>query len=287
MERGSSQDRSNSILSQSLLPAVLKIVDDASTDGSRKLIRDIANSAPIPIELLTVDGSGYTDIKSRVTASFVHGLLALASFQFVMLADHDDEWLPDRLIRQRDILGASPDVLLVAGDAILIDESGAEIGGNLRDRFPPPADWDELDAKQRVRAVIRQPFVAGATCALRQELIALMVPVPRRWFLDRWATLVATARNGLVLQPETVIRYRIHPGQVLGDRQAAGPAASRRWQRIVARGGSPFEAAVRARDVVRRIRPLALDATVRDELSWRSLVRAAVERTDPTAPRAS
>ena len=87
----------------------------------------------------------------------------------------------------------------------------------------------------------------------------MMAPVPRRWLFDRWATLVATARDGLVLQPEAVIRYRIHPGQLLGDRQANGPDGTLRWRQILARGASPVEAAVRASDVVRRIRPLALD----------------------------
>jgi hypothetical protein len=115
----------------------------------------------------------------------------------------------------------------------------------------------------------------------------MMAPVPRGWLFDRWATLVATARAGLVLQPETVIRYRIHPGQLLGDRQATGPVGTRRWREVLARGASPFEAVVRARDVVRRIKPLAVDATVRDELSWGSLARAAMERTDPGFRRAS
>ena len=127
-------------------------------------------------------------------------------------------------MRQRDILRGDSDVLLVAGDGVLIDESGAEIGGRLRDRFPPPLDWGELGPAERVRAAIRRPFVTGATCGLRRELVPMMAPVPRRWLFDRWATLVATARDGLVLQPEAVIRYRIHPGQLLGDRQANGPA---------------------------------------------------------------
>ena len=114
-----------------------------------------------------------------------------------------------------------------------------------------------------------------------------MAPVPRRWLFDRWATLVAAARDGLVLQPDIVIRYRIHPDQLLGDRQAAGPVGTRRWRQVLARGASPLEAAERARDIVRRIKPLAIDADIRNELSWRSLVRAALEPTDPALRRPS
>jgi glycosyltransferase involved in cell wall biosynthesis len=276
-----------SILAQAVLPGVLAIVDDASRDGSRDLIRKVARSSPIPIELIAVDGSGHTDPKSRVTACIMRGIKAVASFDFLFLSDQDDEWLPDRLRRQRDILRSDTNVLLVAGDGLLIDESGAEIGVSLRDRFPPPVNWGELTPAERNRAAIRRPFVTGATCGLRRELVPMMAPVPRGWLFDRWATLVATARDGLALQPEAVIRYRIHPDQLLGDRQADGPTSTRRWQQILARGASPVEAAMRARDVVRRIRPLALDATVRDELSWGALARAAMERTDSVPARAA
>ena len=173
----------------------------------------------------------------------MQGMDAVASFEFVVLSDQDDEWLPGRLRRQRDILLDHTDALVVAGDGLLIDESGAEVGGRLRDRFPPPEDWHGSSAGDRVRASIRRPFVTGATCAIRRELIQMMAPVPRRWLFDRWATLVAAARDGLVLQPDIVIRYRIHPDQLLGDRQASGPVGTRRWRQVLARGASPLEAA--------------------------------------------
>jgi hypothetical protein len=118
-------------------------------------------------------------------------------------------------------------------------------------------------------------------------LIEMMAPVPRGWLFDRWATLVATARDALVLEPETVIRYRLHSDQLLGVRQATGAAGGRRWRQVLARGASPLEAAARAHDVVRRIKPLAIDATIRDELTWRSLAMAAMERTDAPLRRAS
>ena len=270
-----------SILAQSLLPAVVVIVDDASRDGSTDLIREVARTSPIPFEMVAAAGSGVTDPKSRITASHharndcgrvirVHP--PLRSGRRVASGPTD---APARH-PARDT-----SALLVAGDGLLIDESGAEIGGSLRDRFPPPEDWDASSPADRVRASIRRPFVTGATCAIRRELIRMMAPVPRSWLFDRWATLVATARDGLVLQPETVIRYRIHPDQLLGDRQATVPVGIRRWRQVLARGASPLEAAMRARDVVGRIRPLAIDATIRDELSWRALFMAAMERTDP------
>jgi glycosyltransferase involved in cell wall biosynthesis len=266
-----------SIFRQSLLPAVLLVVDDASTDGSRSVLGEIARSAPIPVEIIRVDGSDIANRKSRVAANVTTGLTAASEYEVVVLSDQDDEWLVDRLASQRDILSASSG-MLVAGDGILIDESGDAIGARLRDSFPAPEDWTALDGAGRMRAALRRPFVTGAASALTAELARLITPIPRGWLHDRWATLVAVARNRLVLQSEPVIRYRVHNEQLLGHRQAAVGAGNRRWRQVLARGASPVEAAARMTDVVRRLRPIAVDPRVRAELTWRAVLASAMER---------
>jgi glycosyltransferase involved in cell wall biosynthesis len=268
----------DSIFRQTLLPDVLIVVDDASSDGSRPLLREIARSAPIPVEIILADGSGARDGYSRITANVTRGLGAVGDHDLVLLTDQDDEWLVDRLAGQRAILRNRTDALLVAGDALLIDETGNPIEGTLRDRFPVPADWDTLSKAEQARAAIRRPLVSGATSALRRELVDLMAPVPPGWLHDRWATMVAVARGGLVLQPEPVIRYRLHSGQVLGDRQAATGGTGRRWRQVLARGSGPVGALMRASHVARRIRPLAIDEAVRAELGWSAVLRSATER---------
>jgi glycosyltransferase involved in cell wall biosynthesis len=272
-----------SILNQSLLPAAVTIVDDASRDNTLSIIRDVASAAPVPIDLVRVDGSRHRNAKTRVAESVIRGLDSVAhdaGVEFVLLSDQDDEWLPGRLESQRELLRSRSDALLVAADALLIDASGAAMGGNLRDRFPIPEDWERLDPAQRVRAAIRRPFVTGATCAMRRELIPLIAPVPPGWLFDRWATLVAASRDGLVLQPDPVIRYRIHAGQVTGIRDASTGAGRRRWRQTLARGATPIEAVRKAHDIVQHIRPLAVERSVRNELSWRSLIRAAAGRVE-------
>ena len=268
----------DSIFRQDLLPAVLIVVDDASSDGSRDILRELAGSAPIPMELIWADGSSVSNRKSRIAANVVRGLAAAAPYDIVLLSDQDDEWLVDRLARQRDILRKDSSAMLVAGDGILIDEVGQETGSRLSDSFPRPAQWQTLDAAGRMRAALRAPLVTGATAALTMALVRLMLPVPNGWLHDRWATLVAAACDGLVLQSEPVIRYRIHEGQVLGQRQAGIGSGGRRWRQVLARGSGPLEAATRASDVVRRLKPIASDPAVRRELSWRAVVGSAMDR---------
>ena len=267
-----------SIFRQDLLPAVLIVVDDASRDGSRDILRDVARSAPIPMELIWTDGSSISNRKSRIAGNVAKGLAAAAPYEIVLLSDQDDEWLVDRLARQREVLLSDPRALLVAGDGILINEVGGETGGLLSDSFPRPRDWETLDAASRMRAALRAPFVTGAASALTMALVRLMQPVPAGWLHDRWATLVAVTCNGLVLQGEPVIKYRIHEGQVLGQRQAQIGTGGRRWRQVRDRGAGPIDAATRAAQVVRRLRPMATDPAVRRELSWRAVVGSAFDR---------
>jgi glycosyltransferase involved in cell wall biosynthesis len=267
-----------SILRGDLLPAVLIVVDDASRDGSRDILRDISRSAPIPVDLILTDGSNISNPKTRIARNVVRGLAAAAPYEIVVLSDQDDEWLDDRLARQREVLRNDPSALLVAGDGILIDEAGRETGGRLSDSFSRPRDWEDLDAAKRMRAALRAPFVTGAASALTMDMVRLMQPVPAGWLHDRWATLVAVARNGLVLQGEPVIRYRLHEGQVLGQRQAQIGVGRHRWRQVRERGAGPIEAATRVAQVVRRLRPIATDPAVRRELSWRAVVGSALDR---------
>lgn len=267
-----------SIFRQTLLPAVLVVVDDASRDATRAVLHDLARTAPIPVELIAADGSHIRDWKSRVAANVVAGLAAVSEYSVAVLSDQDDEWFAGRLAAQRAVLQGTPGVLLVAGDAVLIDENGRLVGERLREYFPPPPDWDSLDAAGRARAALRRPIVTGAAAAMGAELVRLMSPVPRGWLHDRWATLVAVARNGLFLQAEPMIRYRIHDRQLIGARQAHVGAGGLRWQQVHERGASPLQAVGRVVNVVRRIRPIATDPAVRSELSWFAVLRSGMDR---------
>jgi glycosyltransferase involved in cell wall biosynthesis len=267
-----------SIFQQSLLPAALVVVDDASHDATRAVLHDLTRTAPIPVELIMADGSGISDPKSRVAANVLAGLSAASEYDVAILSDQDDEWLVDRLVTQRAILRGTPGALLVAGDGILIDENGHLLADRLRDLFPIPPAWDTLDAAGRARAALRRPLVTGAASAVSAELVHLMSPVPKGWLHDRWATLVAVARNGLFLQADPVIKYRIHDRQMLGLRQARVGAGRRRWQQVLDRGTGPLQAAARTTDVVRRIRQVATDPAVCSEFSWGAVLRSAMDR---------
>lgn len=268
-----------SIFAQTELPAVLVVVDDNSRDGTVQILRDVARAAPIPIEIIEVDRSRLPNVRSRIAANVATGLAAAAEYDIVVLADQDDVWLDDRVARQRHLLRTTTGGLLVAGDGVLIDGAGMPTGGTLRTLFPAPDGWATMSPAERMHAVLRRPLVTGAASALVTDLGRLMAPIPEGWLPDRWASLAATARAGLVLDAAPVIRYRVHDAQELGVRQARTGTGRRRWQQVLERGASPLDAAIRGVQVVRRIRPLSVDPAVQAELSLRAILGSGLDRT--------
>lgn len=120
------QEAIDSITKQLLPNTELLIIDDSSSDGSEKLINDIVSK----------------DRKVRVIRNTTNqGLgrcLALGTQeskgQYIIRMDSDDVCLPGRLAKQIDFLNRNPNVDILGGWAIEIDEYGKM--GKLR-KMPP------------------------------------------------------------------------------------------------------------------------------------------------------
>ncbi|MFN8172632.1 MAG: hypothetical protein U0R65_12305 [Candidatus Nanopelagicales bacterium] len=79
--------------------------------------------------------------------------------------------------------------------------------------------------------------------------------MPAGWLHDRWWSLVALARDGLIVDDGLVIDYRVQSGQEVGlDRAAQGAGVVGRVGALVRDGGRSWG---KARDLRTRLRPLA------------------------------
>ena len=124
--------------------------------------------------------------------------------------DADDVMLRDRLERQLAYLDAHPDVALLGGGIVLIDESGAEI-----DREPGRVELDFLARNE----------LTHATVAMRTEVFRELhgYRLDQAEDYDLW--LRFEERGGVAALPDFVLRYRLHPGQfsvTALERQALG-----------------------------------------------------------------
>lgn len=209
-----------SIFAQTRLPDEIVISDDASTDTTMEIIESEVTSfrsahgdaAPNVFVLRNETPLG-------VSANFERAILACSS-ELVALCDQDDVWEPGRLARALTLFDARPELLLIHGDAILIDGNGTELGETLFEAL-------EVDAKLRAQVhsgsafevLLRRNIVTGATAVVSRELAALAAPFPAAWLHDEWLAIIAAATGAIDLTDERLVRYRQHGDNQLGARK--------------------------------------------------------------------
>lgn len=94
-----------SIMSQSLLPAEIIIVDDASSDASLDILNEMVGNNPTVIKLIC--------LSTNVGAASARNAGWAASTQtYIAFLDSDDAWHPDKLKVQYQYMVANPDVCL-------------------------------------------------------------------------------------------------------------------------------------------------------------------------------
>lgn len=249
-----------SIASQARRADRVVVIDDASTDATC----DIVRSFGLDVSAATTTA---TDTTSRIAANFVQGVRA-ADADIVVLGDHDDVWHPDRIEHQAALLEQAPTALMVASDGIVVDAAGAPTGARLREAFPVPATWDGWSDSERMRHVLRRSVATGGASAVRPATFSDLA-VPDGWLHDRWWSLVATARGGMLVDTDAVIDYRVQQRQEVGlDRAAQSGGRTRRVLAL----GSRLSSFRKYRDVRSRLRAVAATPEIAAEIRLSNLL---------------
>jgi glycosyltransferase involved in cell wall biosynthesis len=206
-----------SVLGQTLADLELIVVDDGSTDSTPALLAGFAR-ADARVRVLTQAVGGLT--------SALNAGCALVRAPLIARLDADDAALPDRLERQAAFLDAHPDVALLGGGIVLVDEAGREF-----DREPGRAAPDLSEQNELVHG----------TVVMRADAFRALggYRLDQSEDYDLW--LRFDERHRVAALAEPVIRYRVHSGQFsvtkLG-RQALG-ARCVRAAAVARRAGRP------------------------------------------------
>jgi hypothetical protein len=185
-----------SVLGQTLEDLELVAVDDGSQDGSRAILEEFAATNP-RVRLLA------NDRNLGIAAALNRGWRA-AKAQYVAVMHADDVALPERLLRQAEFLDDHRSTAVVGGAATMIDADGRPISSM---RFPT--------ASGVIRATLLQHnCLAHPSVMIRRE--ALEAVGGYRFDIvddyDLWLRLAD--HYELANLPESVILYRLHPGQL-------------------------------------------------------------------------
>ena len=199
-----------SVLEQSVVPDQIVVCDDASGDATVDIVTQALRSAPCEV---TVDSN-----RSRlgVAANFGRAI-ALAEGDVVVLSDQDDVWERRKLEVLTSTLASDPSLAAVFSDAALVDADLRPLGRTLWEalRFHR-REQAMFDADRGVEVLLRRNVVAGATLAFPSRLRDVVLPMPPAGLHDAWIALLAAAIGRVAAVPVPLVRYRVHPANVVG-----------------------------------------------------------------------
>ncbi|MGH9148288.1 MAG: glycosyltransferase family 2 protein [Vicinamibacterales bacterium] len=207
-----------SVLGQTHQAFEFLIIDDGSTDNTRRILAEYA-SLDTRIRVVRHANVGQPATLNRG--------LSLARHDWVAIIDHDDAWLPRRLERQLPVLERVPDVRLVGTWAKEINAAGVEIGT----RCTGPTSAEEFRAFDA--AGQRVPITHPSVLMHRPTVLALGGYDPRFGSAADTELWTRVARvSAIVVVPEPLLFYRIH-SQSMSFRRMFEQREMLRW--IVAR----------------------------------------------------
>jgi|ERR1700746_1945378 glycosyltransferase involved in cell wall biosynthesis len=190
-----------SILEQLSAEDEVIVVDDGSTDGTCDEVSALQDARLVLIR----------NSKNQGVLRAFETALSRCSGEIVFLSDQDDLWLPKKVKTVLDAFAHDPGLILVASDAILVDENGTKIG-------------DSFYAKRgRFRAGLWSNLLIGkfhgCTMAFRSTLLRSALPFPpgRLVHHDTWIGCMNALLGGKTRYiAEPLVAYRRHPTNVTG-----------------------------------------------------------------------
>jgi glycosyltransferase involved in cell wall biosynthesis len=174
------------------------VVDDASDDNTQEVMQQYRNKA-VYVRLPENSGSAVAWNKA----------IELSRGEYVVLAAADDSWLPDRLELQAKVLDENPDIGLVYGRCITVDEKGNPLKEDIIHKAQPTG-------KVFLELFRRDNFMPASTVMFRKTLLAKSGRLDSAFRLcqdyDFYMRLARYTETAFV--DKVLVKYRKHAGSV-------------------------------------------------------------------------
>jgi glycosyltransferase involved in cell wall biosynthesis len=148
-----------SAAAQTSPPLELIVVDDGSTDGTERVVREAA--ATFPVRSLRQDRQGAGVARNRG--------VSVARGEWIAFLDADDLWYPDKLAVQLDCLAAGAPIEFIYSDLDLVDEAGSLLRRDWlsAESARKPNSWRRL-----ITLIVGdRPFPFPTTVLMKKDLI--------------------------------------------------------------------------------------------------------------------
>lgn len=198
----------DSILNQSYKDIRIIISDDGSSDHSIDIINEFKSRYPEIIDIIS------SEENNRSATSNFMKLINYAKSEYVMFCDQDDVWYPDKIEKSVNVIKSVENrigidkPILVFGRYMVVDENLSQI---------KPVKNIKQD-KLSLNRLIVQNYVTGCLSIINKSLYEKIgnyndVILMHDW----WAALIASALGEVYYFPETLMLYRQHSNNCVGN----------------------------------------------------------------------
>ncbi|WP_051235730.1 glycosyltransferase family 2 protein [Marinimicrobium agarilyticum] len=200
-----------SILKQEPPARQILISDDGSTDNTRDIVKQLAETSPVPVTL--IDGPRKGVIHNVLTA------LPQTTAEYVFLSDQDDIWLENKVALFSEHMRQSDDPHLIFSDAWVWHPGKEEMASfwKLDDLKP--------DNAKSPRKLAFHNTVQGASACFNRALINTINTegAPSEVIMhDWWLALIASGTGRVSAIKEPTLLYRQHSSNQVGSQNSAG-----------------------------------------------------------------
>jgi len=197
-----------SLAAQTVLPDELVICDDASSDGSIRILEVFAKNAPFIVRIFkNPKNLGY--IKNFEQA------IGLCSMDVIFLCDQDDYWESEKLNQVLKVFDTEEDVGMVLHGFRKIDLNGAPYIEAEEKYGVNQINSNQLDEVFRSNSI--EVFLiphsrawCGCMTAFRRKFNNIIIPIFPGKGHDDWILKVIAPLSEIRFLSDPLVRYRIH-----------------------------------------------------------------------------
>ena len=191
----------------------LLIRDDGSTDNSAEIVRAFADKSSLDVVLLPGE--------SRLgVVESVNRLIEASRAAYLMFADQDDIWLPEKIAASLERMKQAQQQLgcqmplMVFTDKQVVDEAGKLLHGSY-------FEYQRLNPQRlSLGQLLVQNVPSACTMLVNRPLMNLCGTIaPEAVMHDAWLSLLAVTAGRLIYLPQATVQYRQHRHNYYGARR--------------------------------------------------------------------
>lgn len=205
------REQLDSLFSQTEQDFTLLVADDGSSDATMEILEEYRQRHPGRIRIVAHERQPHG------AAGNFSRLLDQARADYLLLCDHDDVWLPDKIslsCARMAALEAARDrnvPLLIHTGLVIADRDLEPIG-------PAILDYSKVGRpRSDLSSLLMANVAAGCTIVMNRALYEKARPIPPEAMMhDHWVALVAAALGAIACVEEPTILYRQHGANLIG-----------------------------------------------------------------------